>query len=1297
MDIVSLMPGFNLPFPFGTLYASSSDGSYFSACLEYTNRDLTTGLVDFEHIQASMHEGVLLANVVKNWEQIVHRDTIFKQLSTKMSFDNGRSWSLITAPKRDSKGNPFDCSPSGDQDESCSLHLHSVTTSRNVGRVFSVSSAPGIIIGVGNVGSSLRPYTECDTFLSDNSGVTWREVQKGSHKFEILNFGSILVLVPDGDTPVTSILYSKDRGKSWLAYAVKIKDNSWSPRFTTVDPASKSRKMIISASKVPSDRKQYFLQLNFEPEFTRKCDSNDIEAWDMKGKGDYCVLGTIWQFQRRKEAADCYMDPNFVVAPQPSHPCPCTDLDYECDLGFVRSDSQGKLSCIAIKEIHDQPIDCKAGSKYKGLSGYRFIPGTKCQGGNDKLAEPAMKDCKTDPGSGTPPSEPKNSKFEFESHIVEMAEIPGTSLIYVLLENAQVWRSSDFGSKWKRLNFPGEVPVFKFFPHESEKNRLVFMSSSKIFIVKDAELEDLPMVNELNVPENFNSFGIPILDIHPTEPDWYTFVGGGADCSSTTACHATAYLTKDSGKTWSKVQTWVTKCAWAKDVYFEGDKLPKDAIFCTSFKNKAGNVGQDRLPISKANPLVFEKILEGKSTVLLDKNVLQFFVDYSLILVVTGDLTSPDLYSSIDGVNFEMIRLPTGVILDQQKITLLESNMTGIFAAVKSHIVMGQEYGTLLKSSVNGKYFSKVIGAVNQNPAGLTDFQTIPGSFLTALTNIVKNAKNIQSQVGKVLSSLISFDGGISWTSLKPPAVDSLGNTIQCDAKDECSLHLNLRAGTSAFGKIMNPYGSEETAGIILGVGNWGKNLIEYERGNLFLSADGGRSFKEVIKGPHLWSLSERGSLLIALLDGQYTSTLTYSWNYGQSWASYTFAAVPILVEMLIGFETDPHVVLSGHRQTDSKTIVYHLDFSSLFQRKCELADTEVVSFKSNLCILGVKYNINRRKLTSACSLGPSFRTVNNANAFCDCEERDYECIDQYFRNEVGQCSPLGIDPYQPSNCKKGESYQGRSGYQKLPVDKCHGGIDLTLPVEKKCGDKSSGPEIVGIRTFKFDGDIDDYFYFKESPRIIAKDIKHNCYISKDEGASWGKIPDVGSIVSIVNDEHFKDRAFLFADGLGMFMTNDQGDTFKKIELQGLVNLNVAPRPLVTHPNHREWLIWIGAEKCKIGEDFCHTVGLVSWDSGDSWSEFAQYVNYCVWAASPGFHSLSERAFFCAVSDTLRGDQRSISNYVLKRYDDGSSTNTELLKINAFAAEDSYLIASVVIFTDLGRFTEAGSKNQDFE
>ena len=1277
VDIVALVPGFNLPFPFGTLYASSSDGSYFTASLHNTNRDLSTGLVDFEHIQATMHEGVLLANTVKNWEDIVNRNTMFKQLSTKMSFDNGRTWSLISPPAKDSKGNTFGCSPSGEQDDNCALHLHSVTTSRNVGRVFSVSSAPGIIIGVGNVGPNLLSYSDCDTFLSDDSGVTWREIQKGSHKFEIMNFGSTLVLVPDGDMTVSYIIYSKDRGKKWEKYELKIKGNDWVPRFTAIDPSSKSRKILIYAVKIPTDRRHYFVQLDFESLFSRKCDSNDLETWVMKGKGDYCVLGTTWEYRRRKENADCYMGQDFKAVPKMGNPCRCTDSDYECDLGFARVEAQEKVNCISVNTANDQPADCKIGSTYKGLSGYRFIPGTRCRGGNDKLGEPITKECKNIPGSGTPPGEPKKSTFEFDAHIVEIAEIPSTSIVYVLLDNAQVWRSKDFGVSWKRLEFPDKEPVFKFILHESELNRLVFMSTKRIFFAKDDKIDELPAINELKVPEEFNVFGIPVLDIHPTEPEWYAFVGGGSDCATATSCHSTAYITKDSGKKWSKVQTWVTHCAWAHDIYFDVGTIPKDAVFCTTFKNKPTNIGQDKVPVSDSNSLVFEKIVDGKSETLLDNNVLQFFVDYNYVLVATGNENAPSLYSSTDGVKFELIQFPPGVVLDQKSITLLESNSTGIFASFKGHTVSGEEYGNLLKSSVNGLYFSKLIGAVNQNSNGVTDFQKIPGSFLTLLSNIVTNPKSIRTQ-GKTITSVISHDGGVTWSSLIPPKFDSSGKGINCESKSDCSLHLNLRADSTAFGKMLNPYGSESTAGVFLGVGNWGNKLIEYDRGNLYITSDYGHNFTEVAKGPHLWTFAEHGSLIVAVEDIQYVDSLKYSWNYGKSWATLKFASTAIRIELIVGFEKHAQVLLTGHTQMGTKTVVYQLDFKNLYQRQCDESDIESAEFSSNLCIMGTKYLIRRRKPSSTCSLGLQFNSLVKTNDLCECAESDYECIDKYFRNEIGQCSPLGNDPYQPADCKNGTVYQGKSGYQKLKLDTCIKGQDLTKPVDRKCGEDPTGPDMIRIKTFKFDDQIDDYFYFKSSTNIIAKDIQHNAYLTKDEGATWTKIDTTDRIVSIMEDESFSDRAFMFTEEPIIYMMMDRGENILKLNVQGVTNLNVAPTSLITHPTKKDWMIWIGAQNCKIGEEYCHTAGQVSWDSGKTWNEFDKYVKYCVWAQSAAFHSLSEQSFFCSVSVTQTGDQRSFTNYDLKRYDSGSTKGESILKINAFAIESQYLIASIV-------------------
>ena len=115
----------------------------------------------------------------------------------------------------DLAGSRIPCNP--DDAESCSLHLHSVTTPHNVGRVFS-SPAPGVVMAVGSIGSSLLPYDQCDTFLSTDAGLTWRMIRRDAHLYEFGDSGSILVAVSDEES-TDEVWYSTDFGKNWYVSA----------------------------------------------------------------------------------------------------------------------------------------------------------------------------------------------------------------------------------------------------------------------------------------------------------------------------------------------------------------------------------------------------------------------------------------------------------------------------------------------------------------------------------------------------------------------------------------------------------------------------------------------------------------------------------------------------------------------------------------------------------------------------------------------------------------------------------------------------------------------------------------------------------------------------------------------------------------------------------------------------------------------------------------------------------------------------------------------------------------------
>jgi hypothetical protein len=192
----------------GTFFVSSSQGTEFVQSLKDTNRN-EAGYVDFETLYGV--EGAGIANVVHNAQEVESRRAA-KQLSSRITLDDGRSWAYLKAPAKDADGKAVGCDVDGDETK-CSLHLHSVTVPHNYGRIFS-SPAPGFVMGVGSIGAYLKPYTECDTFLSTDAGLTWKMVHKDAHIYEFGDQGGILIMAND-EEGTDHIMYSLDLGKTW--------------------------------------------------------------------------------------------------------------------------------------------------------------------------------------------------------------------------------------------------------------------------------------------------------------------------------------------------------------------------------------------------------------------------------------------------------------------------------------------------------------------------------------------------------------------------------------------------------------------------------------------------------------------------------------------------------------------------------------------------------------------------------------------------------------------------------------------------------------------------------------------------------------------------------------------------------------------------------------------------------------------------------------------------------------------------------------------------------------------------
>lgn len=331
--------------------------------------------MDFEKVEGI--EGIVMVNIVKNWDDRDSRRK--KNLVSRISFDDGKAdtWKPLKADGKD-------------------LHLYSVTGFRNLGRVFS-SKAPGLLMGVGNTGDHLDDYNDCDLYVSDDAGLTWKKALSEAHIYEFGGSGSILVAVYN-EGPTSEAKYSINHGKDWEKVDLGLKINA---RILTTTPDSTGLNFIIVG--VDTDKKAHVIALDLSGVLERKCelnkespDKSDFEKWyaryDEDKKPD-CLMGHKEFYWRRKKDADCNAGNLYKEPEVEEEICECQEHDFECDFNFVK-DGEGKCVLASGAKLSIPSDQCKKpGDKYKGPSGYRKIPGNTCKDGIAKDAE-VERDCK---------------------------------------------------------------------------------------------------------------------------------------------------------------------------------------------------------------------------------------------------------------------------------------------------------------------------------------------------------------------------------------------------------------------------------------------------------------------------------------------------------------------------------------------------------------------------------------------------------------------------------------------------------------------------------------------------------------------------------------------------------------------------------------------------------------------------------------------------------------------------------------------------------------------------------------
>lgn len=1044
--------------PMGVFFSSNSNGTYFTRNIEHTNRN-SYGLVDFEKIAGV--QGIVFVNTVENWEE-VEKSNVQKKIQSKVSFDDGRTFESMKCDGED-------------------LHLHSVTDLSNSGRVFS-SPAPGLVMGVGNTGSSLKSYDDGNLYVSDDAGTTWRQALKGPHKYEFGDQGSILVAVKDGVD--NEVQYSLDHGRKW--HEVDLPQNIKPVQLTTTQDST-SLKFLLEA--LNEERTSgYIISIDFDDMHERQCKDDDMETWyaraDEDGKGT-CLMGHKQSYRRRKWDADCFLKKEFEDPMPQSEPCECTDADFECDFNFVRSADRKECTQAEGTILQMPEGECKAfgpDDTFKGSSGWRLIPGNDCKRTSgvqkDDLVDRKCSLSAGQPATGKPDNSaqhPVNGKeFRDKIYLERTAMSTGEDETIVMRTDNGVFLSEDHGKKWTQIL--KDEHIVRIYPHPFFNDMIFFLTPTKtVWYSTDRGLN----IRSFEAPYPPHLESRSVMNFHQKHKDWFIWIGA-KDCESEDTCHPVASVTRDRGDDkFQLIQRYVKRCEFIQEVETgyktPGQKMDETTkkhrdklIFCESRTKETNNPTDNPYKLVSSDDF-FESDSEPHFA-----NVVDFATMSEFIIVAVKDNEKQTLkgYASVDGVTFAEAQFPYGFVVDhQQGYTVLDSSTHSVFLHVTVSDESGMEYGTIIKSNSNGTSYVLSIDGVDRDGAGYVDFEKMFGIEGVAMVNVVTNyqSKDLAKE-GKMLKTMITHNDGAEWDYLDPPAKDSEGKKYACSGSTEkCSLNIH---GYTERGDKSHTYSSASAIGLMMGTGNVGEYLTSMKDADTFMTSDGGITWREVKKGSYMWKFGDQGGIVVIVKEREATNEVFYSLNEGETWDSYQFSDKSIEIDDIttVPSDTSRNFLLWG--KDNGELVTINLDFSGLTDVPCKLDEKNVEGNDYYLwtpshpkldddCLFGHVSQYHRKRTTSNCYNGRVIPHLHDVVKNCTCSRRDFECDFNYQRQKDGSCALVqGFTPPDHSLiCTTDENrveYYDPTGYRRIPITTCQGGKEMDISVAHPCPGKES-------------------------------------------------------------------------------------------------------------------------------------------------------------------------------------------------------------------------------------------------
>nr|XP_023681206.1 VPS10 domain-containing receptor SorCS2 isoform X2 [Paramormyrops kingsleyae] len=369
------------------LYQSDLQGVYYSIVLENvrsTRQPEENVLIDILEVRGI--KGVFLANQKADGK-----------VTTLITYNKGRDWDFLTPPATDMNGKLVNCKP-----PDCHLHLHLRWADNPYvsGTVHTKDSAPGLIMGAGNLGSQLVEYKE-EMYITSDCGKSWRQVFEEEHHILYLDHGGVIVAIKDTSIPLKILKFSIDEGRTWNVH--NFTSTSVFVDGLLSEPGDET--LVMTVFGHISYRSDWELvKVDFRQSFPRQCTEADYDSWRLTDpQGERCIMGQERSYRKRKESAFCIKGKSFTSA-LTAKPCQCAERDFACDYGFERAPSLKAEGDRCFADFwfdpDSPPEDCHQGHRYESSTGYRKVVSNVCEGGVNKQQSSKQHICPLLPPKG---------------------------------------------------------------------------------------------------------------------------------------------------------------------------------------------------------------------------------------------------------------------------------------------------------------------------------------------------------------------------------------------------------------------------------------------------------------------------------------------------------------------------------------------------------------------------------------------------------------------------------------------------------------------------------------------------------------------------------------------------------------------------------------------------------------------------------------------------------------------------------------------------------------------------------